>query len=92
MWTGHRDKYNEQVMRNPNLIPEDAAKFTALAAGHPEGWNDAQKNNIGSFYDHIANGSEKKPDFATFDDAYYIQKVVEAILESSEKRAWIEVK
>ncbi len=92
MWTGHRDKYNEQVMRNPNLIPEDVAKFTALAAGHPEGWNDAQKNNIGSFYDHIANGSEKKPDFATFDDAYYIQKVVEAILESSEKRAWIEVK
>ena len=94
MWAGFRDKYNEQVMRNPNLIPEEAGKYTSLAAGHPEGWNDAQKNNIYSFYKYIQDRdkkSSKKPDFASFEDAYYIQKVVEAILESSEKRSWIEV-
>ncbi len=95
MWAGFRDKYNEQIMRNPNLIPDGTAKFTSLAAGHPEGWNDAQRNNIYSFYKYIQGRdkkSSKKPDFATFEDAHYIQKVVEAILESSDRKVWIEVK
>lgn len=91
MWAGFRDKYNEQVMRNPNLIPEGAGKFTSLASGHPEGWNDAQRNNIKSFYDFIISTEKKEPDFATFKDAYYIQKVVEAIIESYNTKKWVKV-
>ncbi len=91
MWIGHRDSYNEQVMRNPNLMPEEARSFTSLAAGHPEGWNDALRNNILCFYRAIIYGRKERPDFATFEDACYIQKVVEAILESSNKRKWVKV-
>jgi len=94
MWAGFRDKYNKQVMRNPNLIPKEAGKYTSLAAGHPEGWNDAQKNTISSFYRYIMDMGKsinQKPDFATFEEAYYIQKVIEAILESYYKKAWIKI-
>ncbi|MCD4669769.1 MAG: Gfo/Idh/MocA family oxidoreductase [Actinomycetia bacterium] len=94
MWIGYKDKYNHQVMRNPNLMTDEASHYTDLAAGHPEGWNDAQKNNIYSFYKFIADG--KKPetdlcDFATFDEAHYIIKITEAILESSKTRSWVKV-
>ena len=94
MWQGFRDKHNEQIMRNPNLISKEASKYTSLAAGHPEGWNDAQKNNIYCFYKYILDRDKlnnQKPDFATFEDAYYIQKVVEAVLESFNKKTWIKI-
>jgi predicted dehydrogenase len=94
MWMGYRDKYNKQVMRNPNLMAKEVSKYTSLPSGHPEGWNDAQRNNIYSFYKYIVDG--KKPgkdicDFATFDDAHYIIKLTEAILESSRTKRWVKV-
>ncbi len=94
MWLGYRDRYNQQVMRNPNLIAKEAVDYTSLPAGHPEGWNDAQRNNIYSFYKFIADGKsleKDKPDFATFDDAHYIIKIIEAILESNKERKWVKV-
>lgn len=95
MWMGFRDSDNALVMRNPNLMTKDAAGYTYLAAGHPEGWNDAQRNNIQAFYKFIAEG--KKPgvdkcDFATFADAHYIMLVTEAILESGKSGKWVKVK
>jgi len=81
-------------MRNPNLMSNEARKYTTLAAGHPEGWNDAEKNTIQSFYEYIINEkqiSNNSQDFASFEDAAYILKVVEAIIESSLKRKWVKV-
>jgi len=94
MWMGYRDKYNKQVMRNPNLMAKEVREYTALAAGHPEGWNDAQRNNIYSFYKYIVDC--KKPekdttDFATFKEAHYIIKLTEAILESNKTKRWVKV-
>ena len=92
MWVGNRDKDNLQVIRNPNLMSDEARKYTTLAAGHPEGWNDAERNNIGSFYNFIIDGKKMgkdSHDFASFEDSLYIMKVVEAILESNKKRKWI---
>lgn len=94
MWMGFRDRDNSLVMRNPNLMSADARKYTYLAAGHPEGWNDALKNNIQSYYSFIRDGKEqgKDPcDFATFEDAQYIIKLTEAILQSNETRSWVDV-
>jgi predicted dehydrogenase len=95
MWIGNRDSYNLQVMRNPNLMTDEARRFTTLAAGHPEGWNDAEKNNILSFYRFISDGkrlSKDKGDFATFDDAHYVVKITEAILESNKIKKWVKIK
>lgn len=94
MWMGFRDKDNCQVMRSPNLMSPEAKQYTYLAAGHPEGWNDALKNNVYSLYKFILDGKsmDKDPyDFATFEDGHYIMKLTEAILKSSETKQWVKV-
>jgi predicted dehydrogenase len=92
MWMGFRDQDNLQVMRNPNHMDADARKYTGLAKGHPEGWNDAFRNNIWSFYRYIADGKSlgtDSCDFATLEDGLGIILLTEAILESHRTRQWI---
>lgn len=94
MWVGYKDKDNLQVMRNPLLLTDESKKYTYLAAGHPEGWNDAMKNNVYSFYKFIADGKKSGKDacdHATFEEGHYIVKLTEAILESNKTRSWISI-
>ncbi|MFZ4615118.1 MAG: Gfo/Idh/MocA family protein [Rectinemataceae bacterium] len=94
MWQGSRDGYNSQIMRNPNLMTPESRPYSYLAAGHPEGWNDAMKNNVHAMYKFIADGRDMrkdKPDFAVFEDGHYITKLVEAILESNAERRWVTI-
>ncbi|MDR1901453.1 MAG: Gfo/Idh/MocA family oxidoreductase [Treponema sp.] len=92
MWKGHRDRNNEQIMRNPNIMTAQAKKYTHLAAGHPEGWNDAFKNNLDAYYGFIMEGKKmgKDPcDFATFKEGHYLMRLTEAIIKSGKERRWI---
>jgi predicted dehydrogenase len=90
MWMGFRDSDNLQIMRNPNNMTTGAGSYTYLAKGHPEGWNDAFRNNIMRFYRHISD--DKAPcDYATFRDALYIIRLTEAILKSNKERKWIKI-
>lgn len=94
MWKGNRDSNNEIVMRNPNLMTSEARQYSYLAAGHPEGWNDAFKNGMDSFYRFIAAGKKMGVDpcdFATFEEGHYLIKLTEAILKSAKERRWITV-
>ena len=94
MWMGFRDKDNSIVMRNPNLMTPEAKQYTYLAAGHPEGWNDALKNNMMSFYCYIRDQKVQGLDlcdFATFEDAHYLVKLTEAILKSNETKQWVTI-
>lgn len=94
MWIGFRDRDNCQVMRNPNLMTPEARQYTYLAAGHPEGWNDAMRNNVYSMYKFIADGkvlNKDAHDFATFEDGHYIMRLTEAILESNKTRQWVKI-
>jgi predicted dehydrogenase len=94
MWMGFRDEDNRLVMRNPNLMSPGAKEYTYLAAGHPEGWNDAMCNNIYSFYKYIAQDKVmgRDPlDFATFEEGHYLIKLTEAILKSSETKSWVKL-
>jgi predicted dehydrogenase len=94
MWMGFRDGDNRQVIRNPNFMTSEARQYTSLPAGHPEGWNDALKNNIHSFYKFILEGKqihENASDFANFYDGHYIMRIVEAILKSSEAKQWVKI-
>ena len=93
MWIGHRERSNEQVMRNPIAIG-DACATTYLAKGHPEGWNDAFTGNIETFHRFVKEGKRIGVDeapFATFEEAHHIVLLTEAILESSAKRGWVGV-
>jgi predicted dehydrogenase len=94
MWMGNRDKDNVEIMRNPNNMHPEARQYSTLAKGHPEGWNDAMRNNVYSFYKFIADHKtigQNAHDFATFEDGHYLVKLTEAILESSRKRQWVKV-
>ncbi len=94
MWKGNRNTHNEEVMRNPNLMSPQARPYSYLAAGHPEGWNDAFKNSIEAFYRYIRDGKKHGQDpcdFATFEDGHYIMKLTEAIITSGQEKRWVTV-
>ena len=62
--------------------------------GYPEGWNDAFKGNIYSFYKFIAEGKKlgrDEADFATLEQAAYIVRLTEAVIESNRSKSWVEV-
>ncbi len=91
LWMGLRGDDNRLIIRDPNAISPNAKKYTALAMGHPEGWNDAFKGNIYAFYDYIENGKVGEPVFSTLEQAAYIVKLTEAVIESSNKKTWIKI-
>lgn len=94
MWKGHRDAPNEEVLRNPLLMTAEAQQYTTLAAGHPEGWNDAFKNALSSFYSYVRSGEsrgEAPCDFATFSDGHYLLLLAEAILKSAREKRWVKI-
>lgn len=72
---------------------DDANAYTSLPAGHPVGWADALTNNINLFYCAIKNGTAGKQmqEYATFEDATYIMKIVDACLESNAQDRWVDV-
>ena len=94
MWKGNRDKNNEEIMRNPNLVTPEARKYATLPAGQPEGWNDAFRNTLDAYYSFIRSGKKQAGeacDFATFEDGHYIAKLTEAILKSAREKRWVTV-
>ena len=94
MWMGFRDRDNLSILRNPAALSPEAASYSHLAKGHPEGWNDAFRNGIESFYRYIRDGRRQGVDpcdFATLEDAAYTARLVEAIVRSSAERRWVTV-
>lgn len=91
LWIGYRGGENRYLIRDPNSISSEARPYTALAMGHPEGWNDAFKGNIFAFYKYINDGMQGEPIFSTLEDAAYIVKLTEAIVKSSNEKKWIKI-
>ena len=91
LWMGLRGDDNRLIIRDPNAISDQARPYTALAMGHPEGWTDAFKGNIYAFYKYIVDGMKGEPVFSTLEQAAYIVKLTEAVIESSKTKKWISV-
>ncbi len=91
LWVGMRDDDNRYVIRDPNALSPSARQYTSLAMGHPEGWNDAFKGNIYAFYRYIQNGQTGDAVFSTLEEAAYIVKLTEAIVDSSKQQKWIKI-
>jgi predicted dehydrogenase len=95
MWKGNRDRNNEIVYRDPNLMDPEVRDYSYMPAGHPEGWNDALRNTFNAFYKFIQDGKKLGKDtcdFATFEDGNYIMRLTEAILKSNTEKCWIDLK
>ena len=59
-----------------------------IAGGHQLGFNDLKTIEIGEFLGAIAGAAKAGPDFR---EAYEIQKVVEAAIQSSKARSWVTI-
>ncbi len=97
LWFGHRDKPNEILQKDPALIDAEARKYAHLPGGHQEAWADAFCNLMRDIYGFIAEGRKATdahpPAFATFEDGYRANCIVEATLESAKNgSAWTKVK
>jgi predicted dehydrogenase len=74
--------------KDPGLLDPDVRHYAHLPGGHQEGWADAFSNIMGDIYSTIRDGKVKPgqptpPAFATFEDGYRANAIVDAILKSA---------
>ena len=96
LWIGHRDKANEILQKDPGLIDAEVRGYAHLPGGHQEAWADAFCNLMRDIYGFIAAGKKPTdahpPAFATFEDGYRANVLIEAMLESAKKGSvWTKV-
>lgn len=95
LWVGYREKANQVLIKDPSLLHSEARKYSHYPGGHPEGYPDGLKNLFMNVYEYIRSGKnprKDKPDFPTFNDGDRENRIVEAVIESSRIRQWVEVK
>ncbi len=94
LWIGRRDRANEQLMRDPALLSDDAAALAHYPGGHQEGWPDGLKNLMLDFYASVrahGRGERRDTSVASFADAHRVTCTIEALLESNRTDSWIAV-
>lgn len=91
LWVGHRNCPNEIIIKDPTLLRGDAARFADLPGGHSEGYDDTFKQTFRRFYRTVVDRSAPV-EYPTFEDGIRQMKVLAAVLESSKKHAWVDVK
>jgi len=89
LWIGHRDSANQILQKDPSLMDPAVRSYAHLPGGHQEAWADAFCNVMRDIYGFIADGkpptAAHPPAFATFEDGYRANCIVEAILSSSKR-------
>jgi len=93
---GHRDEPNQILQKDPGLLDAEVRGYAHLPGGHQEGWPDAFFNIMRDVYMFIAEGRKptepRPPAFASFEDGFRANAVVEAILESAKQGSvWTKV-
>jgi predicted dehydrogenase len=97
LWIGHRDEPSQLLQKDPGLMDAEVRHYAHLPGGHQEGWPDAFNNLMRDIYGAIAAGRKPTdplpPAFATFEDGYRANAIVDAILDSARAGGvWTEVK
>jgi predicted dehydrogenase len=94
LWLGFRDQANQILQKDPSLLDEGARGYAHLPGGHQEAWADAFCNLMRDIYGFIAAGKKPAdphpPAFATFEDGYRANCIVEAIMKSA-SQGWTKV-
>ena len=77
------------VQKDPALLDGEVRGYAHMPGGHQEAWPDAFANIMRDIYTFIADGKKPTdphpPAFATFEDGYRANCIVDAILESAKK-------
>ncbi len=92
LWIGHRDRPNENLLRDPSLLGKLGQAAADYPGGHNEGFPDSFKQLYKDFYGYIAAGDfSAEPTFPTFADGHREILLCEAILKSHREERWVEV-
>jgi predicted dehydrogenase len=95
MWVGQRGTPNAQFMKDPNLFYPDAAKYGFVASGLGEGYLDTFKSVFADFHSWILSGKPMDLEHATFPTfltGLCELNIVDAVLESARRNAWVDVR
>lgn len=88
LWIGQRNSTSGLMLKDGSLMKPAAAAYADLPGGHSEGYDDSHKQLFKRFYARVADPSAPE-DYPTFADGLHGMKLLEKVLESSEKRAWV---
>jgi predicted dehydrogenase len=88
LWLGSRSDAARVALRDPKYL--SAPGTSVLPAGHAEGWNDALLATIRAYYAALW-GDEPAPWMASWEAGMHGVQLTEAILSSSQRRAWTSV-
>ena len=94
LWIGRRERSNELLVKDPSLLLPEAKKYAHYPGGHPEAYPDGIKMFMRNFYEFVATGKDPgkdQADFPTFADGHHEVVIVDAILESNNKRRWVDI-
>jgi predicted dehydrogenase len=92
LWIGRRDRACEVLPKDPGLQSPESRGYAAYPGGHPEGYPDTFAQLFKDFYGYLAIGDLRAPrTFPTFETGHDELVLCEAIAESAQKRAWIQV-
>ena len=92
LWLGHRERANEQLLRNPGLLEAEAQVRTTLPGGHAEGFAETFRELYRAVYSAVAEGEmPAEPDFPTFADGHLANVLGDVIIESNDEQRWVEV-
>ena len=88
---GHRNEPNSVLIKDPANQVAEATYFTGYPMGHMEGFPDSHKMCFKAFYDELA-GKNPPVKMPTLEEGHREICICEAIVESNEKQAWVDVK
>lgn len=95
LWIGYRDQANQVLSKDPALVLPQVKPYTHLPGGHAEAWPDALKNVFAEMYGAVVNGRTAPTAasaWASFADGHRSALLVDAVLESSQRSAWVDVR
>ncbi len=90
LWIGRRNDPNRIVVKDPSLLTGNSASFADLPGGHSEGYDDTFKQVFRRFYRTVADRSAPI-EYPTFEDGLRQLHILDAVLESSRRQAWVNV-
>jgi predicted dehydrogenase len=90
LWIGNRNTNNQIIIKDPSLLKDKAKSYADLPGGHSEGYDDTFKQIFRRFYTSIEDEAAA-PDYPQFVDGLRQLTILQAELDSSKKRAWVDV-
>lgn len=92
IWIGKREGANQILMKDPSLFYPEASSLISFPGGHNEGFPDTSKQLFKEVYAAVAEGKQpENPTFPTFADGLRELVIMERIIESNKKQAWVKI-